>query len=311
MRWPFCETAPSPNNEDEYVDCDDNDDNNYQESSSIDCDIDIEVVLEWQYGVANQPGNQIGYLHNPRGCALSADGQLLYVTDGNNHRVVALCAANGEFVREFGAAQGLDFNVPWGIAMGSSTASSAIWVSDRDNNRVQCFDAHNGHLIRVLGHMAEECSMSSEEFSVPRGIALHDGLLFVSDDENHRVQVFLEESGKYLHSIGAPAGGGHSDCQCTCRSGDGQLNRPQGLAVDPVRNLLYVSEYGNKRVSVFDIARNQENKFSFGFQGTLGRAGKGDGEFQCPIGIGLDSTRSLLYVFDYDLQHANVWSAFH
>ncbi len=39
--------------------------------------------------------------------------------------------------------------------------------------------------------------------------------------------------------------------------------------------------------------------------------GKGDGEFMCPIGVCIDAARTLLYVFDYDLHRAHVWSAFH
>lgn len=42
-------------------------------------DDEIEVSLECQYGVTNQPGNQVGYLYNPRGVAISEDGELLYV----------------------------------------------------------------------------------------------------------------------------------------------------------------------------------------------------------------------------------------
>lgn len=44
-------------------------------------------------------------------------------------------------------------------------------------------------------------------------------------------------------------------------------------AVDMDRNTLYVSEYGNKRISAFDTETLE-------YVGKIGRPGKNDGEFQ-------------------------------
>ncbi|MCP5069128.1 MAG: hypothetical protein GY946_21410, partial [bacterium] len=40
-------------------------------------------------------------------------------------------------------------------------------------------------------------------------------------------------------------------------SGPGELREPGGLAVDPIRNRLYISDTGNHRIQVLDLATEQ------------------------------------------------------
>ena len=72
-------------------------------------------------------------------------------------------------------------------------------------------------------------------------------------------------------------------------SGDGELLRPAGLAVEKNGNLIVVDS-GNNRLQVF----TPEGKFV----GKCGRAGKGQGEFNQPWGITLDKDGNI-YVADW------------
>ena len=68
-------------------------------------------------------------------------------------------------------------------------------------------------------------------------------LLYVADTENHRVQVLSKETGAHVHTYGVTAQPG---------SGNHQLRRPEGVAVEPGPDgLVYLTEYGNHRVHVF------------------------------------------------------------
>ncbi len=70
--------------------------------------------------------------------------------------------------------------------------------------------------------------------------------------------------------------------------GRGELNFPYGVAVDS-SGMVYVSECGNARVSVF----TSEGRFVMSF----GRKGKGPGEFDQPLGLAVD-TNGVVYLCD-------------
>lgn len=71
----------------------------------------------------------------------------------------------------------------------------------------------------------------------------HQGMFFVSYDSLHYVKTFSYE-GQFFYEIGCKG------------SGDGQLRRPQRLAIDKVNNLV-VCDSDNKRLHVFSL----EGKF--------------------------------------------------
>ena len=69
------------------------------------------------------------------------------------------------------------------------------------------------------------------------GIAVRGDVIYVTDENNHRVQK-LTTSGKHTESFGSQG------------SGNGQLNSPRGICIDQ-DGRVYVSEYSKHRVSVF------------------------------------------------------------
>ena len=75
-------------------------------------------------------------------------------------------------------------------------------------------------------------------------------------------------------------------------SGPGQLDRPLGITIDTAgTGLVYVSEEGNNRVSVFT---------SDGvFVSSFGRKGSNIDQFNCPLGLTFDK-KGFLYVCDFN-----------
>ena len=74
----------------------------------------------------------------------------------------------------------------------------------------------------------------------PWGIAVapkFNGHTFITDYTSHQIHVF-DEQRNYIRSFGQPG------------SGNGQLQNPEGVAVD-VEGLVYVANYGNNRIEVF------------------------------------------------------------
>ena len=117
----------------------------------------------------------------------------------------------------------------------------------------------------------------------PMGIALRKAppgsasqwLLYVSEFDNHRIQVFDSDTGAHVRMIGAGVMG----------AGPGQLNRPWGIALQESAPgsgapcLLYVADCCNDRVQVFDVDTGAHMRMI----GT--RPGSGVGQLHRPIGI--------------------------
>jgi DNA-binding beta-propeller fold protein YncE len=70
-------------------------------------------------------------------------------------------------------------------------------------------------------------------------------------------------------------------------TGDGELNRPLGLAVD-AQNYIYVADTGNNRVQKFDLNGR--------FVAKWGSAGTGDGQMMGPVSVAVNNKGSVFVV---------------
>ena len=128
------------------------------------------------------------------------------------------------------------------------------------------------------------------QFDNPYGVAVDpasDGYIYVTDFNNHRLQIFTKD-GKFKAVVGKSG------------KGKGEFGHPSGVAVDTTKDgLLYVVEYGNHRMQSF-------NKRTFAYVAMVGKNGgaegdhgNGDSEFGSPVGVAVDSSDAgLLYVVD-------------
>ena len=155
---------------------------------------------------------------------------------------------------------------PWGVAV---TDDGYIIV-----------DGHNDANISILdreGKVVTSYNMPLGIFVVMRGIAVTpDRFIIVADNQRiHKMNM----NGDDIKSVG--------------RKGSGLLEfrKPAGLAISPETGLIYVADRGNDRVQVL----NPDLTFSH----TFGSRGSGDGEFNCPNDVAIDS-EGLVYVTDHD-----------
>jgi outer membrane protein assembly factor BamB len=111
------------------------------------------------------------------------------------------------------------------------------------------------------------------QFNRPSGISVVDGLIYVSDCGNNRIQTFTKE-GQFVRKFGSRG------------PRDGEFDNPLGIAI--ADGLIYVSDCGNNRIQIF----TKEGQFVRKF----GSKGSGDGQFATPIGIAIAD--GLIYVSD-------------
>lgn len=185
--------------------------------------------------------------NNPKGLALTADGNLV-VTDAGNHRI-EIVRPDGSLVKTFGgfcnladgsgcqgAGEG-QFNEPWGVAVGPD---GAIYVADTWNHRIQKFDA-SGTFVTQWGSFADTGGTlgAPSTFWGPRGIAVDaQGNVYVTDTGNKRVQRFGPD-GTFQDQFGGAG------------SGPGQFAEPVGIAIAP-DGTIYVADTWNRRIQAFD-----------------------------------------------------------
>ena len=167
---------------------------------------------------------------------ITADNDTLFVSDStaNVVQLFQITAGGVSFIRSFGSAgSGAgQFNGPEQVAV----VGNEIYVADYSNNRVQRFNKTTGAYVSQYGAPGT----GPGQFDSPSGLVYNpiNGLLYVSEVGNDRVQVF-NTSGTYQFQFAAPG------------AGNGQLNNPYAMAIDSAGN-IYVADTANGRVSKFD-----------------------------------------------------------
>ncbi len=223
-----------------------------------------------------------GLVVRAHGITIGPDDEV-WLTDDGNHTIRKF-TAEGKLLLTIGdpdkpatLQSGKPFNRPTHVALSPLTGD--LFISDGyGNSRVHKYDPKGRHLFSW-----GEPGTDPGCFNLPHNIATDaEGLVYVADRENHRVQVFDAE-GRYLAQLN-------------------NLHRPCGLLIDRREGgTIYVGELGT------DLAVNQSVPNLGGrvsiltLKGDLlGRVGdrfRGEkpGQFVAPHGVVTDS-RGDLYV---------------
>lgn len=193
----------------------------------------------------------------PFGVAVDSQNNV-YVSD-EWRNTISVFDANGKFQRKWGTTGSGDgeLNRPAGLVC---EKNGNIIVVDSGNNRLQVF-TRDGKFVAKCG----KAGSGDGEFNQPWGITLDQtGNIYVADWKNHRVQK-LSPDGKFLMKIGeygaVPETEGSyavtylgpfvTSLPAAGYPKAGLLNHPTDVAVDPDGD-IYVTDWGNHRVCVFD-----------------------------------------------------------
>jgi tripartite motif-containing protein 71 len=215
------------------------------------------------------PGNDLGKFHfgagggndAAAGGGLAAAGNILYIVDTANDRVVRFAAdgGNGAEIVPPGTLQN-----PRGVAV----RGTRMLVADDQHHRVAAFDT-GGHLLASIGAGQGD---GPGQLNFPYGVAIDpQGRVFVADDLNQRIVRFSTPATKYQYKARWGSYG----------TAPGQLAYPRGAATNATGE-LFVANTGNDRIDVFDASGTLKRSF-----GTSGRA---SGQFDAPLGVATDAS---------------------
>lgn len=223
-----------------------------------------------------------GRLTMPLGLDVDGKGNL-YVVDGAGKRV-QVYDKDGKFLRSIGDSKW--FSRPSGIAVDES--GSRVYVVDtgavtNEKHRVRVFNGLNGEHVLDIG----ERGSGNGEFNLPRDVVVGtDGLLYVVDGGNFRVQVFKPD-GSFVRMFGEIGRRG------------GQFSRPKEAAVDPQGNIYVVdTAFGNFQIF------NTEGQLLL----AVGARGERDApaKYMLPSGIAIDGD-GRVYVVDQFFRKVDVY----
>jgi len=192
-------------------------------------------------------GVEGGQFNSPRGIAIAEDGTT-YVVDSGNQRIQVF-DPEGNFVSTIGEpgegpGQLGIFGTGQSGAGGIAVADERLFVADTWNHRIQVF-TQAGEFLYAWGTFFDaqddpDLTQSNPgEFYGPRGIAIHDDRVYVTDTGNERVQVFDLE-GNFIEMWGETG------------TGEGQLLEPVGIAVHD--GTVFIADSHNARIARYSLS---------------------------------------------------------
>jgi DNA-binding beta-propeller fold protein YncE len=189
----------------------------------------------------------------------------IYLTDSVLKKVFEF-DKGGKLLKEIGLP-GL-FLRPTGIAANKDR----IYVIDTLGHKVFTFSKNGGKLLFHFGKRGT----GKGEFNYPTNIFIgKDGLLYITDSMNFRVQIF-DTDGNFLSAFGKEG------------DGSGDFSRPKGIAVDSEGH-IYVADTHFDTIQIFD----RKGNLLLGF----GETGRRKGKMVLPAGIFIDN-KDRIYVAD-------------
>src|SRR5690606_18230245 len=153
------------------------------------------------------------------------------------------------------------------------------------------------------GHSGDGGAATDAMLNEPAGLAVNDGVIYVSDMFAHVVRR-IDESGTIATLAGAPGVAGYSGDDGLAATA--MLDRPVALALTPDRQTLFISDHGNDRVRAIHLPSGAIRTFA----GTGSRTWSGTrrlaGETSLFRPAGLDAAANG-FLFIADDGHSVVW----
>jgi len=185
----------------------------------------------------------------------------IYVADSKRGRVY-LFDQRGDYMKSLD----IDFRRPVGLAF----EQGYLFVSDSSRHCIYRINRMDGSVF-IFG----KNGTANGEFNYPTFITAKNGMLYVVDSMNNRIQVF-DINGNFITTFGN-IGNTYAD-----------IEKPKGIAVDSMGD-IYVVDAIQDTVKIFDLSGNILLFF--------GEKGRGYGEFWLPSGIFIDKDDTI-YVAD-------------
>lgn len=192
-------------------------------------------------------GSDSDQLHFPTDIEVSSG--YLYVADTFNHRIQRVNLANGTpetivtggFTLSFGGGGYAYFSDVLRIPEAITISGTTLFVADTGHHLIHSLDLSTPGAVpvRVLG--TGSSGDGANELSSPAGVAAHNGLLYISDRGNDRLQQMNLTTGEILTIAGTGSAGFEAN----------ELDQQNHIQV--ADDQLLIADTGNSRIQVMKI----------------------------------------------------------
>jgi DNA-binding beta-propeller fold protein YncE len=184
-----------------------------------------------QLGTTNEKGNDATHLNLPSGIAILHNGNLI-VTDGYGNNRVILFDKNGKFIKQVGKGAGGpedkgtgpgEWNLPHKLAV---DADENLYIIDREGHRLEVFDKNLNYIREIRN------DWNPWDVNISRKGT--DGIGWIADHKDERVQKFQLKDGKILATWGKQGWG------------PGEFDWVHGIVVDSKGAVYAADTYGQR-----------------------------------------------------------------
>jgi hypothetical protein len=256
---------------------------------------------ETTIGVPGLAGADNSHFNAPAIGAVDSVNNHLFVADILNQRVQVYDASTLAYVGTIGTvgvagADNAHFNQPDSVAVDAQNGH--ILITDLNNFRIQVFDARTFAYVATLGVTGVSGS-DNAHFNDAGSVAVNPnaGQLYVTDQNNHRVQIFNARTFAYIATLGqtGTSGGDHN-----------HFNLPSDAQYNSATNQIMVADTGNSRLQIFD-AGSLVPTLAIGGLGTGGTP-TDNTHFGSPINVTFDPSNQLVLVVDSTNERVQVFN---
>jgi len=271
-------------------------------------------------------GQSDGFLNFPTSLALDAGGDMAWIADRYNNRIVAWTRSGGGWRHVASLGNGGDgtagdgtgqMRLPFGVAV--NPEGTVAWITDTGdyvanpattppNNRVVIWTKRGGAWSQTgeFGSygIATGASQTDGKLNDPFGIWVDPAgtTAFIADRANDRIVIWKSLGGTWTHTASFGTSGS-TDLGQT----DGKLGRPRDVVVDGAGTTAYVSDNLNSRIAVWTQTGGAwRHVASFGRAGEA--TGPADGVVRQPFELALNADGSVMWIANRGSSRVTVWT---
>jgi peptidylamidoglycolate lyase len=184
-----------------------------------------------QLGTTGEKGNDATHLNLPSGIAILHNGNMV-VTDGYGNNRVVLFDRTGKFIKQVAKGEGGpadkgtgagEWNLPHKLAV---DADENLYIIDREGHRIEVFDRNLTYIREIRN------DWNPWDIGISRKGT--DGIGFIADHKDERVQKFQLKDGKILATWGKQGWG------------PGEFDWVHGIVVDSKGAVYAADTYGQR-----------------------------------------------------------------